>query len=107
MDPTVSTGDYQNSALYGSAPNNSTLTADMLNPAASGPNDWQAILTNGIAGAAVNGINGAVNNAVQAGALQNAITANNNGLYSPPVVVGNDGLLPLLLIGALLYALAK
>ncbi len=98
MDPTID--DFQGQALYGTAPNTSTLTANMLNPSASGPNDWQTVLTNGIAGATVNGINGLVSNAVQAGQLQNAATAASLGLGT---TASSGSIMPLLLIAAVLY----
>lgn len=106
MDPTID--DYQNSALFGSAPNNSALTADMLNPSASGPDDWQTVLTNGISGAAVNGINGLVNNAVQSGQIQNAITARRGGvLMTGGVISSGNGLVKLVLIGAFILLLVR
>ncbi len=96
MYPT--TDDYQTGALYGPAPNYSTLTADMLNPAASGPNDWQTILTNGVSTAAVNGINGAINNAVTAGQIQNAMAAR---------PLANVNLKTLLIIGAVIVLVLR
>jgi hypothetical protein len=97
------TGDYQGDALFGSATNNSTLTADMLNPAASGPNDWTTILTNGISGAAINGINGAINNAIQAGQLQNVATAQGLGLGARQSMNPTT----LLLLGVVLFVVLR
>jgi hypothetical protein len=95
--------DYQNSALYGSATNNSSMSALDLNPAASGPDDWETILTNGISGAAVNGINGMIANAIAAGQLQNVATAQQLGIGTK--ATGN--LTPLLIIGALLFLVLR
>lgn len=98
--------DYQLSALYGPVPNNGQINAMTLNPAASGPDDWTTILTNGISGAVVNGINGAINNAVQSGQLQNIATANSLGIRTTGIN-GNGGIVPLLIIGAVLIALVR
>ncbi|MES2163357.1 MAG: hypothetical protein V4476_19560 [Pseudomonadota bacterium] len=99
--------DYQLSALYGPAPNNSQINAMTLNPAANGPDDWATILTNGISGAAVNGINGAIANAVQAGQLQNVATAQGLGIRTTGMSGGNGSIVPLLIIGAVLIALVR
>lgn len=103
MDPTID--DYQGAALFGTAPNTSTLTANMLNPSASGPDDWQTILTQGIAGATINGINGLVANAVQSGQLQNVATAQSLGLTTQ--VAGQANIMPLLLIAAVLFVVVR
>ena len=97
--------DYQMSALYGPVPNTSALDASMLNPAANGPDDWLTVLTNGISGAAVNGINGAVNNAIVAGQIQNANAATSLTVRSTGINSAN--MMPLLLVAALLYMVVK
>jgi hypothetical protein len=74
-----------------------TLGANMLNPvAASGETDWGAILMNGIRGAAQGAIASQVQGAYSSGQLQPL----------PPVARTNS-LMPLLLIGGLLYMVAK
>lgn len=98
--------DYQMGALYGDAPNTAALDATMLNPSAAGPDDWTTILTNGISGAAVNGINGAINNAIIAGQIQNAKAAGPLMARSTGIG-GHGGVMPLLLIAALLYVVVK
>ena len=98
MDPT----DYQTSAIYGPVPNNSAIDATMLKPAASGPDDWTTILTNGLSNAAVLAANGWAQNHVDAGQIQNAIAATplrKNG--------ATINLMPLLLIGAVVLLLVK
>ena len=103
MDQT--TDDAQSGALFGSSPNTSAMDAQTLNPAASGPNDWTTVLTNGIANAAVMGINGAVANAVNSGAINNQITAQNAGLFGGGAV--GISLMPLLIIGGIIYMAVK
>lgn len=102
MDQTATTDDYQTGALFGNAPNPSTITAQDVNPAASGPNDWTTILTNGFASAAVNGINGAVNNAIVKGQIENA---NAQTALLPPIQ--SISLTSLLVIGAIIYMVVK
>lgn len=103
MDPTID--DYQGSALFGNAPNNAQINATMLNPAAAGPDDWTTILTNGISGAAVNGINGMINNAIVKGQLQNASAATSLTVKSTGLNSAN--MMPLLVIGVLLLLVTR
>jgi hypothetical protein len=98
MDPTATTDDYQSGALFGSTPNTSTLTANMLNPAASGPNDYTTILTNGIASATANMIGGRINNAAENTALA--------GSLSTPASTG-PSMTMILIIGAAIFFLVK
>lgn len=99
------TDDYQTGALYGDAPNNSQINATMLNPAAQGPDDWATILTNGISGAAINGINGMVNNAIVKGQLQNASAA--TSLTVKTTGMNSANMMPLLVIGVLLLLVTR
>ena len=62
---------YANDALFGDTPNMSLLPADALNPGASGPADWNAVITGGIQGAANAAIRNMVNGAYQSGQLIN------------------------------------
>ena len=84
-------------ALFGDdAAAYNTLGANMLNPvAASGETDWGAILMNGIRGAAQGAIASQVQGAYSSGQLQ------------PPPVARTNSLMPLLLIGGLLYMVAQ
>ena len=107
MDPTIT--DYQGACLYGNQPNTSAIDATMLNPSASGPSDWTSVLTNGISAAAVNGINGAINNTIQAGAIQNEITAINGGVVTTPsgtLMVGGS-MMPLIICAAVIFLVLK
>lgn len=89
--------DLTKVALFGDdAAAYQTLGANMLNPvAASGETDWGAILMNGIRGAAQGAIASQVQGAYASGQLQS------------PVVNRSASLMPLLLIGGLLYLVAK
>lgn len=94
--------DYQMQQLYG-PDYGGTINAQDLNSYASGPNDWQTVLTNGISHAALNGINGAVNNWVDSGQIKNAGQAVQLGVMRP----GGGNMVPLLLVAAVLYAVLK
>lgn len=89
----------QNDAIYGDAPNRSMMSATMLNSGqAQDSFDWGAVLANGIRGAA-----------------QGAMAASVNGAYASGQLVApnyqNRGqgvsLVPLLVIGGILYAVAN
>ncbi|MFA9273406.1 MAG: hypothetical protein ACEQSE_00910 [Candidatus Aquirickettsiella gammari] len=102
MTPAI--GDYQGEALYGyNAPNPSRISAMDVNPYAQNPDDWTTVLTNGISGAVVHGINGMVNNAVMEGQLKNVRTAQGMGMQTQR----NPDVLTMLFIGAVLYFLVK
>lgn len=102
MNPRI--GDYQGEALWGiDAPNPSRLTAMDANPYAQNADDWTTVLTNGISGAVVSGINGMVNNAVMEGQLKNVRTAQTMGMQTQR----NPDMLTMVFVGALLYFLVK
>ncbi len=82
-----------------------TIGPQDLNPYASGPDDWTTVLTNGISMAALNGINGAVNNWVQSGQIQNAGQAVQLGVMRPGGPGGN--MVSLLLLAAVVYVVLK
>ncbi|RFP36153.1 hypothetical protein [Duganella sp. BJB476] len=68
---------YSVSALYGDDANTSEIPADMMNQfAASGATDWNAILANGIRGAAQAGIAASVNEKFNDGQLVRPPVAN-------------------------------
>jgi hypothetical protein len=91
-------GDYTNDAIYGYT-GSGTLGADMLNPyAASGPEDFGAVIANGIRGAAQGAIGGMVAGAQASGQLQQAAIVRQQS---------NNTLLVLLLVGGVLYAMSK
>ena len=99
MDPI--TEDVQGNALFGTVPNPSYMDAMSLNPTASGPDDWTTVLTKGVAGVAVSGLNGLVNNAVNAGAINNAVAA------QPLAAAANQRLITLAVIAAIVYMVVK
>lgn len=84
-------------ALFGDdAAAYNTLGANMLNPvAANGDTDWGAVLLNGIRGAAQGAIASQVQGAYASGQLQQ------------PMVARSNSIMPLLLIGGLLYMVAR
>lgn len=96
------TQDVYGNAVYGDAANTSAMDATSLNPTATGPDDWTTVLTKGVAGVAVSGLNGLVNNAVQAGQIQNAVAAQ-------PLQAAANGnrLLTFAIIAAVLYMVVK
>jgi hypothetical protein len=100
--------DYQMNALYGDQTGAGGLDATMLNPSAAGPDDWQTILTSGMAGSAMYGLNGWINNQLQAGAIANQQAANQftvRGIRNGLAI--NGGMVPWLVVGAVLYAVLK
>jgi hypothetical protein len=79
------------------------MGADMLNPgAASDSVDWGAVLANGIRGAAQGAIAASVGGAYASGQLQ---PMPGRDMYGNPLPVASSGanLIPLLLIGAVLF----
>lgn len=87
--------NYQNDALFGDQKNTSLMGADMLNSgAAQNSMDWGAVLANGIRGAAQGAMAASVNGAYASGQLQG---------QAPGRGAANGGLMPLLLIGGVLY----
>jgi len=97
--------DYQTTALYGDQAGYGGLDATTLNPYASHPDDWQTVLTSGVSHAALNGLNGWIANQVQAGQIANSQAAGTlsvRGVRDGLVV--NGGMVPWLMVGAVLYA---
>lgn len=81
-------------ALFGGQPNTSLMGADMLNSGqAQDSFDWGAVLANGIRGAAQGAMAASVQGAYDSGQLR-----------APLGVSQGGNLMPLLLIGGLLYA---
>lgn len=100
--------DYQTDALYGDNYGNGGLDATMLNPGALHPNDWETVLTNGVSHSALNGLNGWIANQVQAGQIANAQAAGGLSIRGTGNgVVVNGGMVPWLVVGAILYAVLK
>jgi hypothetical protein len=100
--------DYQTNALYGDSAGAGTLYASDLNPGAYGPDDWTTVLTNGVSGAALYGLNGWITNQLQAGQIANqqaagAITV--KGIRNGVTV--NGGLVPWLVVGLVAWAVFK
>ena len=93
--------DLQQMAIYGDDVRAyQALGAAMANPAqANGDTDWNAILTNGIRGAAQGALQSQINAAYASGQLVNQPT------YQP--TTGPTGLNGLLLIAALAYFVMK
>jgi hypothetical protein len=102
--------DYQIRTLYGDTTGAGGLDATMLNPAAAGPNDWQTVLTNGFANSALYGLNGWMTNQLNAGAIANQQAAQQAGLTLAGTRNGltiGGNILPMLMVGAILYAVLK
>lgn len=91
--------DLQQMAIYGGAPAAyQNLTASMVNPTmANGETDWSAILANGIRGAAQGAIAAKVNEAYASGQL----------VHPAAQRPANSGLMGLLIVGAILYAVSQ
>jgi hypothetical protein len=90
--------DLQNAAIYGDDYGIRTLGANMVNPTmADGSTDWGAILANGIRGAAQGAIASQVQGAYASGQL----------VYPQQAGAQGGNLMPLLVIGVVLYMVLK
>jgi hypothetical protein len=93
--------NYEGDAIYGGVQNTSYMGADMMNPAyAQAETDWNAVLTNGIRGATAGALSALVGEKFASGQLQYQYPVARPGMQA-------NGLMPILVIGGLLYVLTK
>lgn len=92
--------NYEGDAIYGTQSYNTAIGANMMNPTyATSSTDWGSILTNGIRGAAEGAMAGLVAEKYASGQLQ-----------LPTAYQGaqqQKSIMPLLVIGAIVYVLMK